>query len=98
MSDHKNKIASKLKAFVDHPVTKLIKGIALILIGLADASRTIETDLNPWHLHVGHGLVLIGVFGILDALPNVLDGLESGVRFLERREKIDRGGERDGKP
>ena len=62
-----------------------MKGIALLLIGLSDASRTFTDDLAHKQLRVGHGLIIIGAFAILGALPHLIDGLEAGKRFLDSR-------------
>ena len=97
MSNHLDKIARALTRFVENPTTNLVKGIALLLIGLSEASRTFTDDLAHKQLRVGHGLIIIGVFGILGALPHWIDGLEAGRRYLELRQKKARP-ERDSGP
>jgi hypothetical protein len=87
MSEHKSKIAREIKSFVENPVTNLVKGLALLLIGLSDASYTFRDDVTHGHFRVGHGLILIGLFSILGALPHLIESLEAGERFLESREK-----------
>jgi hypothetical protein len=76
--------ARAIKAFVEHPVTKLLKGLALLLIGLSEASHTIREDIAHFHVRVGHGLILIGLFSILEALPHLIDGLEAALNFADR--------------
>src|SRR3954452_1301118 len=85
MSNRSNKIARAITRFVDNPVTNLVKGILLFLIGLSEASRTFTDDLTNKQLRVGHGLIIIGVFGILSALPQLIDSLEAGRRYAELR-------------
>src|SRR3954454_25152174 len=80
-------IARAITRFVDNPITNLVKGIALLLIGLSEASKTFTNDLAHKQLRVGHGLIIIGAFGILSALPHLIDGLEAGRRYLELRDK-----------
>jgi len=80
-------LSRNLKAFVDSPVTNLVKGIALLFIGLSEASHSLFEDVAHLHLRVGHGLVIIGVFSILDALPHIIDGIEAHVRYQEARER-----------
>ena len=65
-----------IKSFVENPITNLVKGLALLLIGLADASRTFLDDITHGHLRVGHGMVIIGFFSILGALPHLIDSME----------------------
>jgi hypothetical protein len=87
MSDRGDKIARGIKSFVENPVTNLVKGIALLLIGLSDAFHTFRDDITHGHVRVGHGLIIIGLFSILGALPHLIEGLEAGERYLELREK-----------
>jgi hypothetical protein len=93
MSIRSDRIAHGIKSFVENPVTNLVKGLALLLIGLADASHTFLDDLAHGHIRVGHGLVIIGVFSILGALPHLIDSMEAGERYLELREKKDNAGQ-----
>jgi hypothetical protein len=85
MSDPALKIARAIESFVENPVTDLVKGVLLLLIGLSEASRTLMEDVAHKHLRVGHGLIIIGIFGILGALPHLIEGMESGGRYLDRR-------------
>jgi hypothetical protein len=79
--------SQRIRSVVDHPVTNLVKGLALTLIGLSDASHTFREDLSHGRVRVGHGLIIIGLFSILGALPHLLEGREAGGRFLELREE-----------
>ena len=87
MSEQSSSLSQKIRAFVDHPVTNLVKGLALTLIGFSDASHTFREDIAHGQVRVGHGLIIIGLFGILGALPHLIDGLEAGGRFLEFRDR-----------
>jgi hypothetical protein len=87
MSDRLDRLARAISSFVENPVTNLVKGIALFLIGLSEASKTFTDDLARKQLRVGHGLIIIEVFGILSALPHLIDGLEAGRRYIELRDK-----------
>jgi hypothetical protein len=90
MSGRVAKISRRINSFVENPVTNLVKGITLLLIGISDASHTFREDLAHGRVRVGHGLVIIGFFSILGALPHILEGLEASERYLEHREKMDR--------
>jgi hypothetical protein len=85
MSDRSDKIARAIQTFVEHPITNLVKGIVLLLIGVSEAARTFGEDLANGRLRVGHGLVIIGIFSILDALPHLIEGLDASRRYLESR-------------
>ena len=98
MSGRVAKISRRINAFVENPVTNLVKGITLLLIGISDASHTFRDDVTHGHVRVGHGLVIIGFFSILGALPHILEGLEASERYLERLEKKDRADEEADNP
>jgi poly-gamma-glutamate capsule biosynthesis protein CapA/YwtB (metallophosphatase superfamily) len=96
MSKRGEKLAQAIDSFVENPVTNLVKGVALLLIGVSDASHTFRNDITHGHVRVGHGLIIIGVFAILGALPHFIESLEAGARYLELRAKKDQGkGEAD---
>ena len=56
-----------------------------MLIGLTDASHTFRDDLSHGQVRVGHVLIIIRFFGILEVLPHFIDGLEAGSRYLDSR-------------
>jgi hypothetical protein len=85
MSDRGARIGRAISAFVENPVTELVKGAILLLIGISEASRTLIDDIAHGRVRVGHGLVIIGFFGVLRALPHVIEGLEAGKRYLDLR-------------
>ena len=85
VNNHKEQVALAIARFVENPFTNLVKGIALFLIGLSEASKTFSDDIAHKQFRVGHGLIIIGVFAILGALPQLIDGLEAGQRYLVLR-------------
>ncbi len=89
MRNRSERIAMGIDRFVQNPVTNLVKGLVLLLIGLSDASRTFHEDVTHMRVQVGHGLIILGVFSILGALPHFTDGLESTLRFLESKKAAD---------
>ena len=92
MSECRKRWALGIKSFVENPVTLLVKGVALLLIGLSDAAQTFRDDVAHGHVRVGHGLIIIGIFGILEALPHFLGSLEAGERYLESRQEREHEG------
>src|SRR5207249_477282 len=87
MSDRLDRLARAISSFVENPVTNLTKGTVLMLIGVSEISATFIDDFTHRHLRVGHGLIIIGVFGILGALPPLIEALEAGKRYLDLRDK-----------
>lgn len=74
-----------IRSFVESPVTNLVKGVLLLLIGLSEASHTLRDDIQHWHLRVGHGLLVIGFFSVLDSVPRFIEGWEASERYVESR-------------
>ena len=74
-----------IRAFVDSPVTNLVKGALLLLIGLSEVSHTLKEDVEKGHLRVGHGLVILGLFSVLDTVPRFIEGLEASRRYVDYR-------------
>ena len=89
MNNRRDKTARAISAFVENPVTNLVKGITLLLIGLTEASRTFREDIARGQVRVGHGLIIIGLFSILDALPHLIEGLDASRKYLESTGKKD---------
>jgi hypothetical protein len=79
--------AKTIRSFVENPFTNLVKGLVLLAIGFSDAWGTVRQDITRGHLRVGHGLVIIGLFSVLGALPHLIGSLDAEGRFLEAREK-----------
>jgi len=69
-----------LRWVVGHALTQL--AVALVLIGtsVAELSETFVEDLHSGRLRASHGLLVVGVWQVLQAIPNLVEGLE---RYLE---------------
>jgi hypothetical protein len=87
MNDRWTQLAQAITAFVENPVTNLVKGIALLVIGITEAARTFREDIANGHVRVGHGIIIIGLFSILEALPHVIEGLDASRKFMEAKGK-----------
>jgi hypothetical protein len=85
MNDRWEKVARAITAFVENPLTNLVKGFALLLIGVTEASRTFREDVSHGHVRVGHGIIIIGLFSILEALPHIIEGLDASRKFIESK-------------
>jgi len=87
MNSRRDRIARAISAFVENPITTAVKGAVLVVIGLSEASRTLMEDIKHQQLRVGHGLVIIGLFSILESLPHFIEGLEASKKYMELRDK-----------
>ena len=85
MSSYLEMFGRRITRFVESPVTILVKGIVLLVIGFTDASKTLTDDLKHGQFRVGHGLIIIGAFGVLGTVPHLIDGLAAGVLFRKYR-------------
>ena len=85
------RVAMALKRFVDHPITRLGVGLILIASGLIEAYDTALDDLHHLRARVGHGVVILGVVNVLASLPEVIQGIEHWLRYLEGREDSHQG-------
>jgi hypothetical protein len=88
------RIARALKRFVDHPMNKLGVGLILIASGLIETYDTVLDDLHRLRVRFGHGVVILGLVHVLASLPEVIQGIEHWLGYLEGRE--DRRQGRDG--
>lgn len=87
MNDRWDRMARAIATFVENPLTNLVKGIVLFLIGLTEASHTFRDDVMHGHVRVGHGIIIIGLFSILEALPPIIEGLDASRKYLEHQAK-----------
>jgi hypothetical protein len=79
------RLALALKRFVDHPLTKLVVGLILIASGLIEAYDTVLDDLHRLRVRVGHGVVILGIVNVLASLPEVIEGIERWLSYLDGR-------------
>ncbi len=98
MKNRRDRIARAIASFVENPVTNLVKGIALLVIGVTEASRTFREDVAHGHVRVGHGIIIIGIFSILEALPHAIEGLDAGRKYLEQKGKQARASHESDEP
>jgi hypothetical protein len=77
-----------LKAFVEHPTTKLVVAIILIVSGLIETLDTVKEDVSNLRVRVGHGIILLGLVNAFSSLPPVIDGIERWLKAAEiKRER-----------
>jgi hypothetical protein len=79
-----DRLGHAIAAFLKNPYTNLFKGLVLIIIGVSEASTKLGEDMAHGQLRVGHGLIIIGFFSLLEPLPHLLEGLDAGTRYLSR--------------
>jgi hypothetical protein len=78
-----DRFLKRLKAFVDHPVTHLLVGLALVTSGGMEIYRDVIDETQRFRFGVHHGIVILGVAQFLAALPDVVVGIERWLRAAE---------------
>jgi hypothetical protein len=74
---------NRLKAFVDHPITHLLVGLALVTTGGLEIYRDVIDESQRFRIGAHHGIVILGVAQVLAALPDVVVGVERWLRAAE---------------
>ena len=69
--------SSLLGKFVRSPFVTMAVGILLVLIGIFETTETAMEKLFHFHLNVGHGVLIVGVFNVLHSIVIFIEGLEN---------------------
>ena len=91
-----------MRAFVDHPITRLVVAIILIVSGFIEAYDTFKDDVSHLRVRIGHGIILLGFLNAFSSLPPVVDGIERWLKLeetkAERRRAATEAAERNREP
>jgi hypothetical protein len=74
-----------MRAFVDHPITRLCVALILIVSGFIEAYDTFSEDVSHLRVRIGHGIILLGFMNAFSSLPPVVDGIERWLRLEEAK-------------
>ena len=80
-ADDLPKVARHIKGFVEHPVTRLVVGLILIVTSSVEAYDSFHNDLYRWRLRAHHGLLVLGFVNVLAAIPSLIEGLGHYLAF-----------------
>jgi hypothetical protein len=84
----KPRLIDAIKAFVEHPTTRLVMALILILSGFIETFDTVKEDVSHLRIRVGHGIILLGFVNAFSSLPAVIDGIERWLKVSEvKRER-----------
>ena len=81
----KPRVIDMIKAFVEHPTTRLVMALILILSGFIETLDTVKEDVSNLKIRVGHGIILLGFVNAFSSLPAVIDGIERWLRLQEAK-------------
>jgi hypothetical protein len=79
-----------LKALVEHPTTRLLVGVALMMTGIMDIARDVLNGARQFRVGVHHGVLILGLAQALSALPDVVLGIEKWLLAVDARKAKDR--------
>lgn len=68
--------AHRIRRLVEHPVTKLLVGLTLLITAGVEAAQGIS-DVGAHH-----GVMLLGLIHALSAVPDLLEGLSHGADLV----------------
>jgi hypothetical protein len=77
--------ASAVIRFVAHPYTRLFVGLALAVSGTAEIVDEVRNEASLWDLGAHHGVAVFGLYKMLGATGDILDGLEVAASRLHAR-------------
>ena len=80
--------ARVLKDFVDHPITKLVVGLILIVTSSAEAYYSFHDDLSQFRVRAHHGLIVLGFINVLAAIPNLVQGFQHYIEFRAKSREL----------
>lgn len=84
------KIHRAIRKFVEHPITNLSVGLVLFGSGFAEAYGSMYTDFANMNIGAHHGLMVFGFINVLASIPDLIEGVSSGVSYFEHRADRDR--------
>lgn len=70
------RLIAGLRRFLDHPWLGLLVSIALILSGCSEIKEDLWENLRSGHFKPHHGIILIGVVGLLKNVTELLAKLD----------------------
>ena len=72
-----------MRAFAEHPVTRLSSGVILLLTALYEIEEGLFIELKESGPASHHGIAAFGVLTMVAAIPDLLEGLVAGTEYVE---------------
>jgi len=79
------RFAQTMHAFVEHPTTRLVVALILIVSGFIETYDTVKEDVSHLRIRIGHGIIILGFVNAFSSLPAVIDGIERWLKAAELR-------------
>ena len=77
------KIARLVRAFAEHPATRLSTGLILFLTALYEIEEGLLIELKESGPASHHGIAAFGVLTMVAAIPDLLEGLVFGTEYID---------------
>lgn len=81
-------LLSRIRRFTDHPVTKLVLGLILVVSSIAEGYDTFFDDMSHLRFRAHHGLLLFALANVLAVLPDLIEGVEKAIEAYEQKEAL----------
>jgi hypothetical protein len=78
------------KAVMDHPAIHLLVGLILILTGIVETYHSLTDESRAFRVAAHHGIMVLGLFQVLQSLPSIIEGLRKWLQALEKGKRPDR--------
>jgi hypothetical protein len=69
---------------MDHPITHLAVGLILIVTGAVEAYDHFADESRGFRVAAHHGIIILGLFQVLQCRPHLLEGLEKWFQAFEK--------------
>ena len=77
------KISRLVRAFAEHPATRLTTGLILFLTALYEIEEGLLIELKESGPASHHGVAAFGVLTMVAAIPDLLEGLVFGTEYID---------------
>lgn len=75
--------ARAIRRFSEHPVTRMIVGMVLLLTAIYEIEEGLLIELKNEGAKSHHGIAAFGVLTMIAAIPDMLEGLAAGTAYVE---------------
>lgn len=79
------KFLTRLCKFADNPYVQVIVAVVLIVTSVSEAWDTLADDLSGGRMRASHGTLLLGIVGLMQSLPDLVEGLEAVSKVTDKK-------------
>jgi len=75
--------AGAIRKFAEHPVTRMIVGVVLLMTAIYEIEEGLLIELKNDGAKSHHGIAAFGLLTMIAAIPDLLEGLAAGTSYIE---------------